>query len=242
MSEDPVYTIRYSSRAKRVSLRMSPERGLEVVLPRGADAARVPDFVRRKRAWIEKQTRRLAERRGLLLGQPLLPEQIPFRAVCEVWQVRYVDGSGAPRLTMRRARGVLVVSGADTDEQACRRHLLAWLHRQGKRCLIPWLEALGQEYGLAYGSVSIRRQKTRWGSYSARGNVSLNCKLLFLPASLTRHVLIHELCHSRYMNHSARFWRLVTALDPDTASSRVALRDAWRYVPRWAQEPVTPQP
>jgi hypothetical protein len=65
--------------------------------------------------------------------------------------------------------------------------------------------------------------------------VSVNRNLLFLPPELAEHVLLHELCHLREMNHSPRFWRLLEALDAETGKRKVELRSAWKYVPSWAQ-------
>ena len=102
--------------------------------------------------------------------------------------------------------------------------------------MVPWLERLSCETGLRYAKVSIRGQRSRWGSYSSRGTISLNYKLLFLPSTLVRVVLLHELCHIREMRHSHAFWASLSALAPDLKSSRAELRSAWRYLPRWVQE------
>jgi predicted metal-dependent hydrolase len=74
---------------------------------------------------------------------------------------------------------------------------------------------------------------SRWGSCSARGDISLNYQLLFLPPPLLRHVLLHELCHTVEMNHSPRFWATVRRFEPDLDSMRVEMRQAWTHVPDW---------
>ena len=75
--------------------------------------------------------------------------------------------------------------------------------------------------------------KTRWGSCSSRGRINLNQTLLFLPAHAVRYLLVHELCHTRHMNHSASFWRLVTELMPDYQQHENNLRAATRTLPLW---------
>ncbi len=84
------------------------------------------------------------------------------------------------------------------------------------------------------GRVSIRQQRTRWGSCSRGNSISLNAKLLFLPPELVEYVLLHELCHTRAMDHSARFWAIVAEHDPGFERHRRALKDAGRFVPPWA--------
>jgi len=81
----------------------------------------------------------------------------------------------------------------------------------------------------------VRGQKTRWGSFSSRGTLSLNYKLLFLPEPLLRHVILHELSHSVHMNHSDEFWNLLHSLDPDTATHDKQLSEAWKYLPAWLE-------
>jgi predicted metal-dependent hydrolase len=78
--------------------------------------------------------------------------------------------------------------------------------KAGKQ-IIGRLRRLAQRYGFSYNKVSIRNQKTRWGSCSAKGNISLNVKLVALPPELLDYVLLHELVHTRVHNHSRKFWK-----------------------------------
>ena len=74
-------------------------------------------------------------------------------------------------------------------------------------------------------------QSSRWGSCSADGNISLNAKLLLFPPEIVEYVMIHELCHRREMNHSAAFWREVTAFLPDWKIRRSALKREFEKLP-----------
>jgi predicted metal-dependent hydrolase len=87
--------------------------------------------------------------------------------------------------------------------------------------------------GLPYRRLAIRRQRTRWGSCSTRGTISLNCCLLFQRPEVVRYLLIHEMSHVRHMNHSARFWELVSRYCPDFRRLDRELLDGWRCVPSW---------
>ena len=79
--------------------------------------------------------------------------------------------------------------------------------------------------GITYGRVSVRKQKTRWGSCSSKGNISLNFLLVRAPKDVMDYVIIHELCHRRHMNHSSSFWRLVETFDPNYRTHRKWLRE-----------------
>ncbi len=77
--------------------------------------------------------------------------------------------------------------------------------------------------GVTFGNITIRNQKTRWGSCSGKGNLNFNYKLYFLPAELMDYVIIHELAHRRHMNHSAAFWQVVEQYCPEWRTARARL-------------------
>ena len=79
--------------------------------------------------------------------------------------------------------------------------------------------------GVTYGKISIRDQKTRWGSCSSEGNLSFNWRLILAPPDVLDYVVIHELCHRKEMNHSKEFWTLVESLMPDYKERRKWLRE-----------------
>ena len=83
---------------------------------------------------------------------------------------------------------------------------------------------LNQVYGFKFSSVTIRNQKSRWGSCSRRGNLSFNYRLLLLPPELADYVIVHELCHLQELNHSKKFWALVALAIPDPKKVRRELK------------------
>jgi predicted metal-dependent hydrolase len=97
-----------------------------------------------------------------------------------------------------------------------------------KKALRPIVEAkilqFNEYYQLSYGRISIRNQKTRWGSCSAEGNLNFNCKLMCLSDALRDYVIVHELCHLKEMNHSPAFWQLVAQTIPNYKELRKELK------------------
>lgn len=79
--------------------------------------------------------------------------------------------------------------------------------------------------GVDYGRITIRAQRSRWGSCSAQGNLNFNCLLMLTPDDVMEYVVVHELCHRKEMNHSARFWAEVERVLPDYRRSRQWLKE-----------------
>jgi len=229
------YRLRVSPRARGVSLRVSAERGLEVVIPQGYNPVLVPKFVAHMHDWIEGALARVRARQQQIEPDPpwQLPVEIALPSIGKRWQVTS-KASANTSVSIRAVGGArLSITGTLHDEHRCRQALARWLIRQAKHELVPQLDVLSHELGLRYRRVYVRLQRARWGSCSSRKAISLNAKLLFLPPALARSVMVHELCHLAEMNHSARFWARVERYDPDFRAHRAALRDASKSMPSW---------
>jgi len=230
------YRLRASRRSKSVRLRLSPRDGLVVTAPLGVRAEHVADLVARQRDWVLGHLHHLEAILGRLDAEASSPPaEFALPALGETWAVAYVRSPGSAVRLRECASGRLVVSGAVDDRARCRNALRRWLFRRASAVLQPWLDGLAAETGLRYSRLVVKCQRARWGSCSARGVISLNCKLLFLAPELVRHVLVHELCHTAELNHSPRFWALVQRFEPDARTLRLRMRDAWRDVPAWAE-------
>ena len=92
---------------------------------------------------------------------------------------------------------------------------LAALAQQAKEILPPLAEAYAARLGVTYSRITIRCQKTRWGSCSDRGNLNFNCLLVLMPPEVLDSVVVHELCHRRHMNHSREFYDEVLQIFPN---------------------------
>jgi len=223
------WRVRASERARRLTVRVFPGGQVEIVVPKGTRPRTVEQFVARYRPWIE---RKVAQYLPLDPASGLgLPEVVCFRASDDSWPVHYVEAAGAPRLTLDGAR--LLLRGDLSRTVLVRHALQRFTMRRAHAILVPQLERLAGESGLTYARVEIRRQRTRWGSCSRRGTISLNACLVFQSPDVVRYLLLHELAHTRHMNHSRRFWALVGQLEPRWRELDAELSRGWREVPAW---------
>ena len=98
------------------------------------------------------------------------------------------------------------------------------LAEQAKRELPPRVRQFADRMGVTYGRITIRSQRTRWGSCSSKGNLNFNCLLMLTPEEVQDYVIVHELAHRIEMNHSPRFWAIVEAVLPDCKKQRQWLK------------------
>ncbi|MGA1263661.1 MAG: M48 family metallopeptidase [Prochlorothrix sp.] len=258
------YTLRRSPRSRRAKIRVTTHGKIEVVIPQADPRTDMTDFVLHHLDWIRKvQARYQALRQEVENETPSNPAQatdrpapsaafpttIELRAIQQSWCIHYdppifsslINPSltnpsqpPAPRLTA--AYPNLVLQGVTSPDRPAQLQAIlnTWLRRQAQLQLPPWLRQLSQTTGLPYTKVTLRSQKTIWGSCSAKKTISLNDRLLFLPPNLVTYVLIHELCHTQHLNHSRHFWALVRTKSPNFEQDEANLNKAWAYIPSWA--------
>lgn len=235
----PEYTIRESARAKHVRFRVTPADGLVVVIPKGFDRRRIPGLLEEKRDWVDRAMKQIEAHRAALPSPDQQPASIELASIGQSWQLDWMATTRAEVSIEAAGPSRLRLSGAIGDPDAWRSTLRRWLIERGREHLIPRAEAMAHTLGVQVQRLSIRCQKTRWGSYAARdgnaGTISLNAQLLFLPERLVHYVLVHELCHAVHANHSPNFWNLVRTHEPDADRLRAELRTARSLVPSWIQ-------
>ena len=221
------YRIRRSKRAKHLRITVHPGTGIEVVLPQHMSERHVRPFVHRHQSWIDDQVPKLG------LDQPVrLPDSVSVMMNDEHWNIRYETGKHS-RYGVRAHAQTLTIYGPDKNMDSCRSQLHQWLRTRARKLLPQRLNELSKETGLNFNRVTIRSQKTRWGSCSTKNNINLNDRLILMPLDVTDYVMIHELCHTREMNHSPAFWKQVECHCPDYKMRQSQLRRAREILPDW---------
>ena len=203
------------ARARKYVLRVRPDGTVRVTIPRAGSRAGAVRFVEAHLSWI------LKERARLEAEHP--PRQ-------------WTDGStimlrGEP-VAIALSDGVAVYGGRTvrvppgTDD--LRPLIEADLRALATETLIPRLHALAAQHNLVVGRVTIRNQRSRWGSCSRGGRIALNFRLVQMPPAISDYVMIHELMHIPQQNHGPRFWRLVAAACPEFRGAELWLKTQGR--------------
>jgi predicted metal-dependent hydrolase len=230
---DSPLRVRISSRARRLSIRVYPDARVECVVPPRARPREIEQFIAAHREWID--AKRAAALRNRPAPHPFPPTIVEWRSTGETWNVHLAGGEGRLRFVENKDAGgrhVLQIRGQASADKL-RAGLRTWLMRSAQDRLAPRVAALAASAGENYSQISIRRQRSRWGSCSARGTISLNCCLLFQRPEVVDYLIIHELMHRSHMNHSARFWQAVERNCADWRALDKELVQGWRHVPRW---------
>lgn len=204
-----VVEVRRNPRARRYVLRVRDGGIVRLTLPLRGRLEEAKAFARTQADWIERQIERQAK--VVRVERRLGPGSSYFlRGVSE----NIVVVSDGRNEESRIRIGCEEIRVADLS-QDLRLSIENHLRRRAKKELAGRLLELSTVLKLRVGSVSVRNQRSRWGSCSRRGNISLNWRLIQVPEFVRDYILLHELMHLREMNHSDRFWDLVEAVCPD---------------------------
>lgn len=233
------YRLRVSPWARALSLRVGVEGRLEVIAPRRYSRRTIAGVLARERVWIERALADAETRRRALPAPPAwhVPDEIALPAMDARWPVSVRPTAGRGVRVAATGAGELEFSGQVKDSAACRRALRRWLVREGHARLMPRLSEVSRALDLPYAGCSIRLARTRWGHCSRTRVIGLNARLLLVPPALVDYVLVHELCHTRELNHSPAFWTLVAQYCPEYRRRRAELRAAGRQLPAWVLDP-----
>jgi predicted metal-dependent hydrolase len=227
---DNRWTVRVSGRARRLSVRVYPGGKVEVIVPQGASPAAVQKFVGTHRQWIH---RRVEDLSTAAAANETHPAAIKLPAIGRHYAVEYEHSAASTARVRVAGENQLIVSGPLHNDREIALALRSWLADVAHRQLGGELAKVAAEGDFRYARAQIRRQRTRWGSCSATGTISLNVCLLFQRPEVVRYLLVHELCHTRHMNHSQRFWAAVASLEPDYRQLDRELLRGWQSVPGW---------
>lgn len=205
-----VFMVRFvrNLRAKRYILRVLDGRTVRVTVPWGGDLDHAVAFWEKNRSWVEDRMDLLRK------SSPRL--QTEWRLGAEVWyrgrKERIVPKIGGAKVAVGIGDLSIAVRSLSQD---LRPEIEAEMRAVAGRELLILVNRLATKKTGWPRRITVRNQRTRWGSCSCRGTISLNWRLIQTPAEVCEYVILHELCHLRHMNHSPQFWALVGEVCPE---------------------------
>ena len=223
-------SLRQSKRAKRLIFKASISNGFEIVLPNFYDDKWVIETIVKRKTKIEDQIALIIESR-----MELKPVSITLPPTKETWSVIYGTLKRDAPDNIVEANGRLELADKCDDVFWGPTVLQNWLHIKATEYLPQRLDMVSRKLGLPYNKVTIKRQKTRWGSCSIRRNINLNRNIMLMPTDVVDYILHHELVHLKVINHSSHFWSELEGVFPNYQDSLIRLRHFERNeVPKWA--------
>tara|TARA_Y100001960_G_C14584695_1_gene782551 strand:+ start:268 stop:1005 length:738 start_codon:yes stop_codon:yes gene_type:complete len=222
--------VRQSNRAKRLIFKASTLTGVEIVLPREFSKDWVVANLNDRGQILMGQLKEISQERLLLK-----PDLIDLTAIGKAWKVIYSDQQCAQILETQN--GTLTLSTRDhkNDPMHIPGVLQDWLKAKAVTELPEMLHSMASKIALNFNNVRIKNQKTIWGSCSAKKNINLNQKLLFLPPEVVSYVLKHELVHLKVFDHSEKFWtELGKYIENPKQFRSILLKESEKSVPLWA--------
>jgi predicted metal-dependent hydrolase len=229
------YLLRRSSQARTLRVVIDPAKGVIVTIPgpqrRGwaRPEPHIAAFLTEREAWIRRHVARQAAERATLAARGGLRDGATFRYRGELHRLRFEHVRGARRSTVTRVGGdaedELVIRLAAGDRRPIAAVVDAWLRTRARELIQHAVARHADALGVEPAAISIRDQRTRWGSASRGRRLAFSWRLVLAPPEALDTVVIHELAHLRVFGHGPAFWALVASRRADHRQWRKWLRD-----------------
>ena len=215
------YIHKKNPRSKSLRISVSGTGDLVVSSPPYTPKILVDRFVQTNSHWIELQKRKIESKQSFTLTDTTLAVFGKTYKRKDIFSKKLRVGlhvSGEEVLfNAPYAKGV---DSAEKITAAYHRNARKFLQKTAKSYIIPRTALLAKKMGISYGEITLKEQKTRWGSCSSIGNLNFNWRLVHFEPPIIDYVIIHELAHRVHMNHSSDFWKLVETYDPEYKMKR----------------------
>jgi len=213
------YTVLFKN-VKHIGIRVSHDQQVRIVVPQWLPEQHLENILRKREDWIQKHLHRLRTRKQ---PAPLGEHQILFQGTL----FRFVHDAQLFRSVEIDEEHHIIRSGVLLMEKN-RQH--AWYRQEARTYIERNVQDMARRYGFQYNNIFIRSQKTRWGSCSRKKNLSFNWKLIKCPLFVIDYLILHELVHTEFMNHSKQYWQKVSVLCPEYKSASNWLKENGRDV------------
>lgn len=209
------YELIYADREK-LAIHVHPDASVSVEAPLGSNFSRIEEKVRKRAAWIVKQQRNFRHY-SFEIPQRQYVSGESHRYLGRQYRLRVIEDN-TPTEVVRMDRGIITIFLRSKSPDYVKKVLDKWMR---ERARVIFAERIAEwhphfeRYDILYPQVIIRRMKSRWGSCTAAGKITLNLKLIQVPKQLIDYIIVHELCHLVEHNHAPEFYTLMSRIMPD---------------------------
>lgn len=222
------YSISRSGNRNTIAVTVHPDGAVSVVAPTATSCTKIAETIAKKAEWVLRQQEYFRHQHNGYAKQFVSGESFFYLGRQYKLKVEQIEADDRKSSQVQLVRGQLLVlvpwtTALDTRTIAVRNGLTRWYRAKAREHIPSVVARCSNRLGLSYTTVQIREMKQRWGSAGVNGHLSFNWRIVMAPRRLVEYVIVHELCHLRYPDHSRDFWRLLERTMPDYERRRVKL-------------------
>jgi len=205
------FLLRQNTRIKRERLLISPEEGLVLETPQESTLRRAQNLIIKKKEWVLKELKNIKKAHKRVAEIKRYEQSVLVFGKEKVVIIKREQ----PKDYILEIRNSISLGfkSAHPSHEEIQKLLNDWLKEKAKNYFTMRVRQINKGT-FEYGKVMIKTQKNLWGSCSAEGNINLNWRLISAPKHESDYIILHELCHTRHLNHSKRYWKLVETVCP----------------------------
>lgn len=223
--------LKKNRRSKKISIRITPFKGIVVSLPYYASYKAAEKFVESKIEWINKSLLKIKETEN---KRKIFDENTTYKTRNHLLKI---EQGNSDKISIYVSKSVINVKYPNylevvspSVQKAVRAGIVKALRKEAKEYLPARVEMLAGKFGFNYNKLFIKNLRSRWGSCSNKNNINLNLQLMKLPDKLINYVILHELVHTKEKNHGKKFW---TKLNTITGNAKALSKEVKKYSTVW---------
>ncbi|MDZ7860596.1 MAG: SprT family zinc-dependent metalloprotease [Candidatus Krumholzibacteriota bacterium] len=217
------YKIIRTPRRRTASVQVSPQNEVSIIVPDNLAQVKIDNIIRRKSSWIINKIKT-----NDAVRHPPKPKEYvsgeAFSYLGRNYRLKIARGNPQPVELKNGRFYVYVPDSVKKRDDLIRDALGEWYKSHAKNKLRSRISMYSERVGVSCRNIKVKNLKSRWGSCSKAGNININWRIIMAPLSIVDYVIVHELCHLKYHNHSKEFWRLLGQILPDYLKRKEWLR------------------
>ena len=207
------FEVTYSKR-KTLAIKIDPSGDVSVAAPKGTSRKAIIDMVSSKADWIIKKLHEIEARNAQVIKREFVDGE-SFMYLGSDYPLQLTINPKLSKLVVKLDNGRFMVDSPVTDADVIRSALEAWYRFMAGQYIKSRIDHYRSVLNVMPNRVTIKEQKTMWGSCSSKNNLNFNWRVMMAPAEVVDYLVVHELCHLIHHNHSREFWNQVSAILPD---------------------------